>query len=274
MITTNAMLVNLTISQWTARKYDKKVSRSVEEANEANDAGRFNKLLIDKKAIELIARAAGKGRDFLYENTLPWGDNGDRLLPASMYFKFTEGMRERREAYNTAVNNFIKQYPDLCTAARKRLGKMYDPNDYPHVDTLRHRFEWRLSFANIPDAGDFRVDMEAAAANDVKQAIQEAATQREQEAANALMARAKAACEHMYTRLIDKDAIFRDSLVTNIEVLTELMPQLNVMKHDNIDTIAKDMKEHLIIPPDRLRQDKMLRHETALHARRIADLLP
>ena len=39
MIQSRAMLANLSISQWTARKYDKSVSSEVEKAHAAHDAG-------------------------------------------------------------------------------------------------------------------------------------------------------------------------------------------------------------------------------------------
>ena len=73
MFDKRAMLVELTIRQWTARKHDRKVSREVDQGHGAQNAGRFNKQLIAKDALEKIAKKAGAIREFHYAHTLPWG---------------------------------------------------------------------------------------------------------------------------------------------------------------------------------------------------------
>src|SRR5574340_1123555 len=77
-----AMLASLNISMWTARKYDRKVTTEATRSHgAAEDAGRFNKLLVPKTAIQPLEQAAGAARREHDEWTLPWGNNGERLLP-------------------------------------------------------------------------------------------------------------------------------------------------------------------------------------------------
>lgn len=58
-----AMQVRLSISQWSARKYDRKVSSEVaSKYNTDNDAGRYNKVLIAKDAIVKIQKIANAAR--------------------------------------------------------------------------------------------------------------------------------------------------------------------------------------------------------------------
>ena len=48
-LSSSALLVSLTVKQWSARKYDKTVSEQVCETNEAKrGSGNFNKQLINK----------------------------------------------------------------------------------------------------------------------------------------------------------------------------------------------------------------------------------
>src|SRR4051812_48829471 len=131
MLQEKAMLANLTIRAWSARKRDRDVSKEVETKHQAKDAGNFNKLLIDKDALKPIVSLTSTLRDMHYEMTLPWGDNGDRLLPSKMYFDYTRKMRNLRDQFDSAVNDFVAQYPTFKQNARKRLGSMYDPDDYP-----------------------------------------------------------------------------------------------------------------------------------------------
>lgn len=79
-LTEKAMLVRLSISQWTARKYDKKISREVASLhNTSSDAGRYNKVLIAKQAIEAIQKIVSESRTYHYINTLAWeGRNNER----------------------------------------------------------------------------------------------------------------------------------------------------------------------------------------------------
>ena len=69
-----AMVVTLSVSCWTARKQDKKVAEEVEAKHNARDAGRYNKLLIDKQHLDLLAR-----RDFKKLAAAPGADDAGPL---------------------------------------------------------------------------------------------------------------------------------------------------------------------------------------------------
>jgi len=62
-IQNKAMLVTLSISQWTARKQDKSVTAEVETAHGAHDSGKFNKLLVAKELLEPITKLTAKIRE-------------------------------------------------------------------------------------------------------------------------------------------------------------------------------------------------------------------
>lgn len=100
-----AMLVKLSISQWTARKYDRKVSHEVNSQYGANaDAGRYNKVLIAQEAIKKITKVANEARTFHYYQTLSWSDEGYRMLPAANFMDYSTKMREFRSKFETVVN--------------------------------------------------------------------------------------------------------------------------------------------------------------------------
>ena len=81
-ITEKAMLASLHIRQWAARKHDKAVSREVNtHYGSQADAGRFNKVLATKEALKEIQTVVSAARGFHLEQTLPWGERGERLLP-------------------------------------------------------------------------------------------------------------------------------------------------------------------------------------------------
>ena len=84
LLAARAMLAGLTISQWSARKTDKRATREVHTHHNAkDDSGTYRKALVAKSALEGIAAIASEARGTHYALTLPWLDSGARLLPAA-----------------------------------------------------------------------------------------------------------------------------------------------------------------------------------------------
>ena len=70
-----AVIVRLNISQWTARKFDKKASLETTAAHGAvPDVARVNKLLIAKEAMSNLQRIVTNARVYHNENTAAWDD--------------------------------------------------------------------------------------------------------------------------------------------------------------------------------------------------------
>jgi len=76
----------------------------------ASDAGKFVKNLLPDEAIEPIKKLDGEIRQFHYDNTVPWGDDGLRLLPILRYDPYMEKMRQNRAARETLVQKFLENY--------------------------------------------------------------------------------------------------------------------------------------------------------------------
>ena len=68
-----ALLVQLTVSQWTARKYDKKVTEQIATQHDTViEAGRYNKSLLPlNDYLGNIHQKTTAIRKEYYENTLP-----------------------------------------------------------------------------------------------------------------------------------------------------------------------------------------------------------
>ena len=89
-IQNKAMLVRLSVSMWTARRYDRKVSdQAAADFAAKNDAGRYNKMLVAQDAISRMTKIVSEVRDWHYTHTLPWQDDGQRILTATYYLDYT-----------------------------------------------------------------------------------------------------------------------------------------------------------------------------------------
>lgn len=271
-----AMLVNLSISAWTASKKDNKAGEAVKaQASASSKSGWFNKRLIDPAALDKLNKIEGRARDLHYRMTLPWGDNGDRILPAPAYMDYMDAIRVIRGEHEQARGEFVRDYPALVQGARQMLGAMYDPKDYPDVGRVAERFEIRLGFNPVPDASDFRVDVGDEAVAEIRKSITESVEKRLQGATRECWIRLEEVVKRMATTLGDPEAVFRDSLVENIRVLLGVLPKLNITGDTKLSMVIQLCHSWLLIDPTDLRKDKKLRLFTADKAAEIlAEIQP
>ena len=146
---TAALLVQLTIKTWSARKLDKSATKFTNDSFHASpDAGRYNKLLIDPAHLKPIATAVSKLRDFHYKNTL--AANGLAVLPTSNYFDYVTGINRLIADFNQVTHEFMANYENIKNEAAARLQDLYNPDDYP----LSCNFQVSTSFLPIPESGE------------------------------------------------------------------------------------------------------------------------
>lgn len=270
-----ALLVQLSISQWTARKYDKRASREVTAANTADiQAGRFNKRLLPMNDyLDRVHKKSGLIRTKYYANTLPWGMEGTQMLPTSNYLEFMTEFRKEKNEWYSLVSDFLDNYEDLKRDACLFLGKLYDPADYPSLEEVRGKFNMDMAVFPVPTA-DFRVQLADteldAIQKDVESRVQQAAQQAMQDVWKRLYDRVKA----MADKLSDPKAIFRDSLVENAREICMILPRLNFTDDPNLEALRQQVETGLSKhSPDALRHDPQLRSETAVEAQRIVDAM-
>jgi|KBSSwiStaDraftv2_1062776.scaffolds.fasta_scaffold03732_18 hypothetical protein len=273
-----AMLVSLTISHWTARKLDKRVTNETNQRhNAASDAGRYNKALVDKKALAPILSVINEARAQYFAYTLPWHDGGHRLLPAKAFAKFSDKMRNLRWDFEREVAAFVAAYPQHIDRARATLGDIFNEVDYPAADDLVGKFAFDTSIMPMPVADDFRVSLSDDLLAGVRTAIASEIEAKTKTAHNDLVGRVTEVVGTMAEKLKAYDpalgvGIFRDSLVGNVAKLADLLPELNVTDDSNIDALAAALKSISDVDADDLRGDKALRDSTANEAARLAEL--
>lgn len=269
-----AMLVTLSVSCWTARKQDKKVAAEVEASHNAKDAGRYNKLLIDKHHLDPLTTFAGSIRAYHYRMTLPWMDNGARLLPSKLFLEYSAEIRKLQGEYTKLVDALIQIYPRLVQEARQRLGTMYDPTDYPDVSELSAKFGVELDIVQVPDGQDFRVDVSETEKQRIAAEITSRVAARQRAAITAAWDRVRETVSLVALRLSAEKAVIRDSLVDNTQELCRLLPGLNINNDPVMENVCQLITDKLIVSPDRLRRSASLRKATATEAEKILQMIP
>ena len=267
-----AMLVNLSIAQWSGRKLDRVVTDEVVVAHSADrDAGRWNKSLVLGRALEAVKRAANDARTCHYQHSLPWTDDGARILTAAHFLGYTAKVGEYERRFNAAADDFARDYPSFVTAARSGLGDMFNEADYPPAADVRRRFSVSVDFRPLPCGDDFRVDLSADDVARIKGDIEASVQTATAEAMRDLWRRLYEAVRHVSDKLKDGDAIFRDSLIGNVRELVDLLPALNLTGDTDLAAAVVEVKGKLAdLDPQALRDHETDRAQAARTADEIA----
>ena len=270
---TCAVLVEFNASVWTARKLDRTASDEV-VANKnagAKDAARVNKnLFAGRTELVDIQHVFGKARTYVYEQTIPWSDSGQRLLPYVMLNKFSARMDEFDAEVATLVKAFINIYPSLITAQAMALGDMFRRDDYPSPAELPHKFSFRVNYIPVPTSGDFRVDVGNAAQKELQEKMDKLTQERVDFAMLDVRERLSAYLKRMSDRLTSdeiagesKHRKFNDSMIDGAIELCDLVKTLNVVGDVDLESARRELAQLLVgVTPTELRKNEAIREDT------------
>ena len=273
MLRDEAMIVRLSISQWTARKFDKSVSQKVADDYAVDaEVGNYNKVLIAKEAIQTITQAVSATRSFHYENTLPWDDGGGRILPSKNFLTYSKEMRKLKQRFDEAIKDFMENYEEYREDARLRLNSMFCAADYPGRREIGRKFDFSTDIDPVPSGKDFRVSLQSKDMTRIQKQLEKRVEERVIEATKDLYVRLNEVVQKFADKLSDKEAIFRDSLVENVVELVNLLPKLNVGNDPELEKVRKETQKRICaFEPDTLRKDEKVRSKAAEDAKAILD---
>ena len=261
-LASSCIQIDFSAGTWTGRKLDRKASDEVEIQNNAhpNMANVHKKLLGDCQELIAIRKFVGNVRNSHYRMTLPWSDMGLRIIPTTKYFDYHKQMTEYQNEFYTMLDKFLGVYDWAVIQAETTLGDMFNKNDYPSADTLRGKFNWRLSYIPMPDAGDFRVDIGNEQADAIREQCAEYYSTMFHQAIQEIAEPLKNMSERLdYSNGEDKK-VFRDTLVSNVVTAIDL---LGVTSDPKFVKIKQELDHAFTgITPDALREDPYLRRTT------------
>ena len=258
-LTHDAMLVSLRITAWSGRLYDRQASNHVAAHHDASaSAGRYNKRLLPKAAFAALTSTMSEARSQHYTNSLPWDDQGSRLLTVAKYERYTELMDGLRERMVRERVRFIEDYDDNIDQARLDLGKLFHIEDYPSKEALQGKFGIRHRIIPVPDADHFMARLASDDTARVKRDIESQIEERLHDAVGDLYRRLGEAVERVSERLQEdqqgKPLVFRDSMIENIRGLVDVVPRLNIFGDDRLARLCQDVKDRIAsADPDTLR---------------------
>ena len=271
-LATKAMLVDLSIRAWNARKFDKKITKEVAQRHGTTEkVGRYNKNLLpfDAASYEAIWAVAGTARGEHYEQTLPWADDGPRILPAANYMGYMEKSRARRRAFDAAVATFLPEYPVLQARAKDVLNSMYRAEDFPTGADMKDRFEFSVKVFPLPSAEDFRVSLQSEEVNVIREQIERDTREAVTAAMSDLWERLYKAVSHFHEQV--KGGVVKDALIANLRDLCEILPRLNLTGDARLDEMQRRIMDKLgaYDAEDLKKKNRRTRKQAAAEAEQI-----
>ena len=270
-----ALLVSLSVSQWTARKLDKKATQEVADNNRAStSAGRYNKSLLPlNDLLANVHQKTGLIREKFIKNTLPWGIDGTRILPSANYLQFMQDFRKEKADWHSLVTTFLDNYEYLVAEAKRWLGDLYDERDYPSKQSITDKFNMDMAILPVP-SDDFRVALSSDELARIQEDLEVRMASVQQEAMNDCWHRLYKHVEHITEKLSDSKSIFRDSMLDNARETCDLLTRLNITEDPNLEAMRQAVERKLLDHhPDTLRNDWDVRQDTAAEARKIMDAM-
>jgi len=275
-----AMLFTLNIKQWSAKASDKGAARQLATDKSAvTDAVKVSKQLVFSQLTDDIKKLANEARQEFYALTLPWMDDGRRLLSAKNYNKAMAKMAQYQASFEKLAAQVESQYPVMIDEARKQLGDLFLESDYPKDISAKYSFAPHVE--PIPSVDDIRVGLgegeRAKIAAELKAQIEAAGVNAKRD----IYERAADCVKRIAEALpkFDPDAkgkergTFRDSIIGNVAELIEGLDGLNFDNDQNVNELGNKLRELTKHEPEELRENPILRAETAQTARDILETM-
>jgi hypothetical protein len=264
-----AILVSYSARAWTGEAPDKNAGRAItEEFGNAAGTTKTRKTLVNPAEIKKNSKAFGAVYSWYRENTLPWENRrgGARLLPGANYERFRAGLEPLIKAATDRADAFTEIYPELIREFKPELNGLYDEKNYPAPERIREEFSISLSYFPLPiSPGSLTLKFLGRAELDkLKAEIGTSWEAQEAAATGDLYKRLATYVGHMADKLGTPDAVFRDSLVTNLQDLCDLIPSLNFSGNPELAELAEATRAKLAgIDPETLRTDLKIRGQIA-----------
>jgi hypothetical protein len=197
--------------------------------------------------------------------SLPYPESGIRLIRQDDISSFTVQMTSLKAELDDAVIQLDAQYDELKSAARRRLGSLYNSGDYPA--TLRGWFDVSYDFPSVEPPEYLRQlspQLYQQEASRIAARFDEAVQLAEQVFTEELSKLVSHLTERLSGNGDGKPKVFRDSVVENLREFFERFRHLNIRSDEQLDDLVVQAQRVVRgVEPQQLRDNQALRQQVA-----------
>jgi len=243
-----------------------------EQKNQAADSfgaeGKFlsaGKKLLDTShpAFKAVTAIKGRCQSYWKAVALPYPEPGIRLIRQQCLNEFDNQIIRFKEELAEAVEYLDRHYGELRSAARRRLGNLFDPSDYPV--SLIGLFGIEHDYPSV-EPPNYLQQLNPELYEQECQRVQARFDEAVQLAEQAFLEELSKLVDHLSERLsgtVDgKPKIFRDTALTNLTEFFERFQALNIHSNEQLDELVERAKRVTHgIEPQQLRENGSLRQK-------------
>lgn len=255
---------------WLGVRKSLSSSQKDQAANSFGAEGKFlsaGKKLLDTRHMAFKAVTAIRGRTVAYWKgvSLPFPEPGIRLIRQDAISDFDQQIAAFRDELDEAVFELDRHYDELRSAARKRLGDLFNPDDYP--PSLIGMFAIEHDYPSV-EPPNYLQQLNPELYEQECQRVQSRFDEAVQLAEQAFLSELTQMVEHLTERISGrqdgKPKVFRDSAVTNLTEFFDRFRSLNIRSNEQLDELVENAQRVITgVDPQQLRNSQALREQVA-----------
>ncbi len=261
--------VRLSIS-WLSVRKTLTPGQKAEAAESFGAEGQFlsagKKLLdVSHPAFKAVTAVRTKAVGFWKVETLPFPEPGLRLIRRDRIEAFDGRMRDWSLELDEAVENLDQHYAELKQAAAGRLGRLFNPADYPALLNGAFQLAWDFPSIEPPDyLRRLHPELYEQECRRVQARFDEAVQLAEQ----AFVEELQKLIAHLTERLAGTEdgtpKVFRNSAVDKLTEFFERFTELNVGSNAELERLVNQAQQIVRgVDPQMLRDNGSLRNQIA-----------
>ncbi len=245
---------------------DQKAEAAESFGAEGNYLSAAKKLLDTKHpAFKSVTAVRGRALSLWRGLSLPYPEPGIRLIRQDDIGVFDVQMTTLRAELDEAVAQLNDRYGELKTAARRRLGRLFNSNDYP--ESLNGLFRIEHDFPSV-EPPEYLRQLSPDLYRQEQARVQARFADAVRLAEEAFTAEFSRVVSHLSERLTGtedgKPKTFRDSAVENLAEFFQRFRSLNVSSSQQLDELVERSQQVVRgIEPQQLRESQSLRQHVA-----------
>ena len=280
-----SLLARISIKKWSNAKTDRRLTDEVADSANAKPALlRVRKTLIAAPVVKELSKLSGQIRNNIVGKlTVPWNEDGTRLLPVQLIDRFERELSDARARWDELLRELGTEYEGAIARAKTDLGEAFDATDYPPRESILGRYSIEVDYSPLPTGGDLRVSLPQDKLDKLRADVEHQVQSRVEDAMESVHARLVDTLNHLIEKLrafgVDASTgkaigVFRDSTVDNLNDLVEILAALNVTGDPRLTAASNDLLTQLRdLDPEALRQNASHRNDVAEKARSIVENL-
>ena len=207
--------------------------------------------------------------------SLPYPEPGIRLIRQDQIEAFNTQIESLKGELDEAVRQLDQHYAELKSAARDRLGSLYNPADYP--GGLLGLFQVAWDYPSVEPA-DFLAQLNPEIYQQECERVAARFDEAVQLAEQAFIEELQDLVSHLTERLNgqadNRPKIFRDSAVNNLTEFFQRFRQLNVRSNDQLDNLVAQCQQIVRgVEPQTLRDSQGVRQRVATQLSQVENVL-